>query len=96
MNKQKKYFYYPCCNEKDCNGVLKIGINDNFTIDYKCDKSKFHKGQNINIKNFQKHYLKKKDSSNLEVANRSTFDNEFSEYCNASKRDIRNKPTNNR
>ena len=43
-------FYYPCCREKGCDGLLRIKLNDNFTLDYECDKNKEHIGQNIFLK----------------------------------------------
>ena len=69
-----KKFYYPYCKEKPCDGILKIQINDNFTIDYECDKNEAHKGKNIYFKTFELFYLKEKDISkcskcNLELEN---------------------------
>lgn len=50
--------YYPCCKENGCNGLLKIKINNNFSIDYECDIKENHKGKNIYFKTFERFYLK--------------------------------------
>ena len=53
--------FYPICQEKGCNGLLKIKINENsFTIDYKCEKNKKHKGAGLYFETFEKFYLKEK------------------------------------
>ena len=53
--------YYPFCNEKDCDGILSITINDNFSINYQCDKNENHKNNNIYFKTFERFYLKEKN-----------------------------------
>ena len=59
-NSDNKIFY-PICKEKGCDGLLKIKINENnFTIDYTCEKNKNHKGNGIYFETFEKFYLKKK------------------------------------
>ena len=50
-------FYLPYCKEKLCKGLLKIKINDNFTVDFECDKNVNHKGKKIFFKNFENLYL---------------------------------------
>ena len=52
--------YYPSCNEIGCDGVLKFKINDNFRINYECDKNIEHKGENICLKTFERFNLKEK------------------------------------
>ena len=68
-------FYYPCCNK--CEGVLKVYFNDNFTIDYECEKYENHKKENIYFETFERFYLKekvfdycKKCNKNLESENK--------------------------
>ena len=53
-----KKFYYPYCKENKCKGVLKIKINNNFSVDYECDQNENHKGNNIFFKTFERFYLK--------------------------------------
>ena len=70
----KKKFCYPYCKEKPCDGILKLKINDNFTLDYECDKDKNHNGKNIYFKTFELFYLKEKNipkccKCNLELEN---------------------------
>ena len=48
-------FYYPKCKINNCDGILRFKINNNFTIDYQCDKNQEHKG---NIKTFERFFLK--------------------------------------
>ena len=58
---QSKY-YFPICREIGCNGNLRLYINEyNFSIDYKCEKIKSHKGHNIFFKTFERFYLKEKE-----------------------------------
>ena len=64
MEEHENKFYYPFCRVPGCNGVLGIRINDNdFSLDYECDKNENHYGQNIYFKTFERFYLKemKKD-----------------------------------
>ena len=59
-NSDNKIFY-PACKEKGCDGLLKIKINENnFSIDYTCEKNKNHKGNGIYFETFEKFYLKEK------------------------------------
>ena len=54
------YFYYPKCREKGCEGLLEINFNEeNFTINYKCEKNENHKGENIYFDTFEKLFLSK-------------------------------------
>ena len=32
-------FCYPYCKEVGCDGILNIEINDDFSIDFQCDKN---------------------------------------------------------
>ena len=58
-NNSSAKFYYPSCKSNDCDGVLKITINNNdFSLDYECEKNKNHKGKNIYFKTFERFYLK--------------------------------------
>ena len=57
INLEQK-FYYPSCRETGCDGLLKIKINNNFSIDYECGKNKNHNGKNIFFKTFERFYLK--------------------------------------
>ena len=54
-------FYYPYCREHNCDGVLEIKINDNFSIDSICDKSNNHQNKNIYFKTFERYYLKEEN-----------------------------------
>lgn len=57
-----RIYYYPCCPEYYCNGMLLIKvINDNFSLDYECEKNKNHQKQNIYFKTFERFYLKEKE-----------------------------------
>ena len=58
IEKKSDKFYYPFCRQNNCGGVLKIKINDNFSIDYECEKNMEHKGKNIYFKTFERFYLK--------------------------------------
>ena len=58
-DESQQTFYYPCCPIIDCQGVLWIKyINENFSIDYECEKNKDHKGFNIYFETFDKYYIK--------------------------------------
>ena len=55
-------FYYPSCKENECNGILKININEeNFGVNYKCEKNEKHQGKNIYYKVFERFYLNEKE-----------------------------------
>ena len=56
-------YYYPSCKEKDCGGILKITINDNFSLDYECKKNENHKRNKIYFKTFENFYLKENNIS---------------------------------
>ena len=59
MSEENKRYYYPCCIEKNCNGILGIKINnENFSINCICDKNKLHIKNNIYFKTFERFYLK--------------------------------------
>ena len=73
-------FYYPSCRERGCNGLLKIIINDNFTIDYECDKNGEHKGKNIFFKTFELFYLKEKEINKCSKCH-SNIDNDYLYNC---------------
>lgn len=60
-----KKFYYPSCKKCNCNGVLLIKfINDNFSLDYECEKNKEHQEKNIYFNTFERFYLKENEISN--------------------------------
>ena len=60
--KNVKKFYYPICRIDNCEGVLKIEINNNdFSLNYKCENNNNHKGTNIYFKTFERFYLKEAD-----------------------------------
>ena len=55
-------YSYPCCPINNCNGMLWLkNINENFSIDYECEKNKGHKGNNIYFETFNKFYFKEKE-----------------------------------
>ena len=59
MKEEISKYYYPCCSEKGCNGILDIKINeDNFSINYFCQNNPKHKKKNIYFKTFERFYLK--------------------------------------
>ena len=62
MSKRKylSHFFYPHCKENECNGLLNIKFNDNFTLDFICDKDSSHKKSNIFFKTFERYYLNEK------------------------------------
>ena len=57
-NMQDKKFNYPSCRVIGCNGILKIKINENFSIDYECEENRNHAEKKIHPKIFEKFYLK--------------------------------------
>ena len=73
-------FYYPCCREKGCDGLLRIKLNDNFTLDYECDKNKEHIGQNIFFKTFEMYFLKEKVINKCSKCY-SNIENDYQYYC---------------
>ena len=62
-------FYYPYCKEKGCDGVLKLEINDDFSIVFECDKNDKHKKNKIYFKTFERFYLKEKSIDNCSKCN---------------------------
>ena len=71
QNNSNLKFYYPICNQKDCDGLLKIKKFDeyNFSIDYVCEKNKNHKGKGIYFDTFEKFYLKERLFMNCSKCN---------------------------
>ena len=72
MNFQNKYktfkynenykYVFPCCKIKDCNGFISFSINPyNFTINYKCEKNKFHNGSHISYQEFFKSFIRERE-----------------------------------
>ena len=59
QNSENKFFY-PCCQKTKCNGLLNIQFNDNYSLNYECEKNSSHKRNNIYFKNFERFYLKEK------------------------------------
>ncbi len=53
--------YYPICREYGCNGILEIKINEDFTINCKCENNEKHFNKGILFKIFETYYLKKKE-----------------------------------
>ena len=61
INKNHPKYYYPCCKEENCDGILSIKINENGrSLNYQCDNNYNHKGENIYFKTFERFYLKEK------------------------------------
>ena len=59
---KSKNFYIPLCGKDNCNGVLWIKkINENFSLDFECEKNEGHKRNNIFFKTFERFYLKEKE-----------------------------------
>ena len=55
-------FYYPSCQNNNCDGVANIEINKNdFSLNYECEKDKEHSRKNIYFKTFERFYLKESD-----------------------------------
>ena len=80
IKNQKPIFYYPYCVEKDCDGILKIKINDNYTIDYECEKNKNHLRNKISFNNFEKYFLKEEKVSLCSKCN-SNLENDYHFIC---------------
>ena len=58
---QSNVFYIPLCGENNCNGLLRIKkINENFSLNFECEKSSQHNRKNIIFKAFERFYLKEK------------------------------------
>ena len=57
---EKIKFYYPYCKENGCDGVLSVKFNNDFSIDYICDKNKKHQKKRIFFKTFERFYLQDK------------------------------------
>ena len=91
MSETQKLFY-PYCKENNCGGVLRIAINDNFSVDYKCSKNHAHKKENIYFKTFERFYLKEK------IIDKSSQTNEIKTKNKSQKNknpDIHTKKNNN-
>ena len=58
--KDKIKFYYPYCKEVGCDGVLSVKFNDDFSLDYICDKNEGHQKKKIYFKTFEEFYLQEK------------------------------------
>ena len=81
MNEGISNFYYPCCNEKECDGILNIKINDNnFSINCLCHKNNEHKRKNIYFKTFEQFYLKEVNIPRCSKCNIS-LENDFKYEC---------------
>ena len=57
---EKKKYYYPFCKEVGCDGILSVKLNDDFSLDYQCNKNEKHKKKRIFYKTFERFYLKEK------------------------------------
>ena len=58
-NIERNKYYIPVCPEKNCNGHLRISIDeDKFIINAKCQRNKEHIFNNLYFETFQKYYLK--------------------------------------
>ena len=80
--KSSAQFYYPSCKNNNCDGVLKIKINnDNFSLDYECEKNKNHKGKNIYFKTFERFYLNEISTDKCQECN-SSLENCAKYKCN--------------
>ena len=85
-NNYSPKFYYPSCKSNNCDGVLKIKINNNdFSLDYECEKNKNHKGNNIYFKTFERFYLKEIFSDKCQKCN-SPLENYIKYKCKVCER----------
>ena len=83
MKRENNKFYYPICRFNNCDGILQIKINNNFTIDYECDKNEEHKGKNIYFKTFEQYYLKEVDNNKCIKCNSNIeYNDKCKYYCN--------------
>ncbi len=78
-------FYYPCCKDKRCDGILKIKINDNYSVDFECDKNENHKKKNLFFKTFERFYLKEKKAEKCSICN-SNLENSHRYNCGQCKK----------
>ena len=78
-----KYFF-PCCYKIGCKGLLDLKFNDNFTLDFICDKNNCHRRSNIYFKTLERFYLKEKY---LEICAKCStiLDNASFKYINCGK-----------
>ena len=62
MNEKEEIikFYYPYCKEEGCDGILSVKFNDDFSLDYSCDKNENHQKKRIFYKTFERFYLQEK------------------------------------
>ncbi len=91
MSETQKLFY-PYCKENNYGGVLKIAINDNLSVDYKCSKNPMHKKENIYFKTFERFYLKEKKIDKCSQTNKIKIKNKS---LKSNKSDIHTKKNNN-
>jgi len=74
-------FYYPSCRSNNCDGVLKIKINNNdFSLDYECEKNKSHNGKKVYFKTFERFYLKEISADKCHKCN-SPLENYIKYQC---------------
>jgi len=52
--------YYPYCKEDGCDGILSVDFNDDFSLNYICDKNEKHQKEKIFFKTFERFYLQEK------------------------------------
>ena len=68
MNEPKNMILFPKCQK--CNSLLNIKINnENFSINYECEKDETHKDENIFFKTFERFYMGKKEIFNCSNCN---------------------------
>ena len=82
-NKTDKY-YFPYC--QICGGVLKITINDNYSINYECSKNENHSGENIYFKTFERFYLKEKEMTDKCCLCNKSFETIIKYICKVCKK----------
>jgi len=77
-------FYYPYCKEEGCDGILSVKLNDDFSLDYKCDKNEKHQKKRIYCKAFERFYLQEKK---IEICSNCQCDLENDKYkCSKCKK----------
>ena len=72
--------YYPICKELGCDGILDIRFNDDFTINYKCEKNEKHTKSGLFLKTFDIFYLKKKEIQKCFICNMN-LENKYQYKC---------------
>ena len=73
------HFFYPCCKEIGCNGILKLNFNEYLFIDYECDKNCHHKNRKF-CKTFERFYLEQKTSEKCSKCNYNLDNNSSGKY----------------